>query len=178
MAKLPAGSSQEQIPEMLQAMLAERFKLTLHRSTKEQSMYALVAAKSGPKLKAAEIQTKGGPGQGEPTKDGAPPPRGAMMMMMMGPEGAHLRAPSATLSSLAETISRFTERPVIDMTGIQGQYDFDLVFTPETVRGMPGGARGPMPPPGGGERRGAERLEHAVGPLVHERPRGHLLAPQ
>jgi uncharacterized protein (TIGR03435 family) len=73
-------------------------------------------------------------------------------MMMIDPAGAHLKAPSATLATLAEMISRFTERPVVDMTGIQGQYDFDLVFAPETMRGMPGGARGPMPPPGEGGR--------------------------
>ena len=43
-------------------------------------------------------------------------------------------------------ISRFSERPVLDMTGIPGQYDFDLVFAPENMRGMPGGPRGGPPP--------------------------------
>src|SRR6476620_8172887 len=41
-AKLPEGSSREQIPEMLQALLAERFKLALHRETKELPVYGLV----------------------------------------------------------------------------------------------------------------------------------------
>jgi len=150
MAKLPDGASQDQIPEMLQALLADRFKLTLHRDTKEHAIYALVAGKGGPKLKPAEVPA------GDVAPAGANPGRGSMprnaVMMQMDAAGAHLKAPSATLPVLAEMISRFSERPVVDITGIQGQYDFDLVFAPETMRNMPGAARVPMPPPGGGER--------------------------
>jgi uncharacterized protein (TIGR03435 family) len=56
-AKLPDGASKDQIPEMLQALLAERFKLQLHRDNKEHAVYALVVGKGGPKLKPAEVQT-------------------------------------------------------------------------------------------------------------------------
>jgi uncharacterized protein (TIGR03435 family) len=161
-AKLPAGSSQDQIPEMLQILLAERFKLSLHRDTKEHAIYALVAAKSGPKLKPAEVPT-GEPAADGTTRNGAVP-RGAVSMMM-GPDGAHLKAPSATLSTLTEMISRFSERPVVDMTGIQGQYDFDLVFSPETTRGMQMAVRGPMPPPGGGERSPADAPVERAGSI-------------
>lgn len=158
-AKLPAGSSKDQIPEMLQDLLAERFKLALHRDTKEHAIYALVAGKGGPKLKPAEAPA---PDVAAPEK--GVPPRGAMMMMM-SPGGAHLKAPSSTLANLAEMISRFSERPVVDMTGIQGQYDFELVFTPETMRGMPGGMRGPMPPPGEGERPPADPPAERAGSI-------------
>ena len=148
-AKLPDGASKDQIPEMLQTLLAERFKLSLHRDTKEHAIYALVVGKGGPKLKPAEVQTGD-----DATPGGAPGGRGGLprgaMSMMIDPAGAHLKAPSATLSTLAEMISRFSERPVVDYTGIQGQYDFDLVFAPETMRNMPGG-KGMMMPPGGGE---------------------------
>jgi uncharacterized protein (TIGR03435 family) len=166
-AKLPDGASQDQIPEMLQALLAERFKLAVHRDTKEHAIYAMVVAKGGPKLKAADPQAglpdlpgekgpagdkaieKGGPIEKGP---GSAPGRGFMprgaMMMRMGPGGANLKAPNATLDNLAEIISRFTERPVVNMTEIKGQYDFDFSFMPEAMHGMPGGRR-PMPPPGG-----------------------------
>ena len=70
--------------------------------------------------------------------------------MRMDPAGAHLTTPSATLANVADAISRFTERPVIDMTGIEGRYDFDLVFSPETMRGMRVMAGGAMPPAAGG----------------------------
>jgi uncharacterized protein (TIGR03435 family) len=137
-AKFPAGATEEQVPEMLQSLLAERFKLALHRETKEHGIYALVPAKNGPKLKPAEIAT------------GAPSgPRRGNLSIMVGPDGAHLKAPSATLANLAEMLSRFSERPVVDMTGIEGQYDFDLVFAPETMRNV--GGPGRMGPPPGGE---------------------------
>jgi uncharacterized protein (TIGR03435 family) len=125
-AKFPGGATEDQVPEMLQALLAERFKLTAHKESKEHNVYALVAGKNGPKLKPAEVPT-----------GASRPPRGNMQIMV-GPDGAHLKAPSATLANLAEMLSRFSERPVLDMTGIEGQYDFDLVFAPENLRNMPG----------------------------------------
>ncbi len=162
-AKLPDGSSKEQIPEMLQNLLAERFKLTLHKETKHRDIYALVVGKNGPKLKPAEVSTAG-PAPAEPPPAGAKVRPGNMprnaMFIQMGPEGAHLKAPSATLTNLAGMLSRFTERPVIDMTGIQGEYDFDLVFSPETMRHVRVGA-GPMPPPGAGGPPGAAAGEHS-----------------
>ena len=51
LAKLPEGASSGQVPEMLQALLAERFKLAVHRESKEHAVYALVVGKNGPKLK-------------------------------------------------------------------------------------------------------------------------------
>jgi uncharacterized protein (TIGR03435 family) len=52
-AKMPEGSKKEDAPQMLQALLEERFKLTTHRTTAEHSVLALVVGKGGPKLKAS-----------------------------------------------------------------------------------------------------------------------------
>jgi uncharacterized protein (TIGR03435 family) len=104
-------------------------------------VYALVVGKNGPKLTPAEVQTP------EPNESQRPP-RDAVMMRM-SPDGAHLKARSATLSRLADMISRFTERPVIDMTDIKGQYDFDLTFMPETMQRMPMMMQAPGPKGGG-----------------------------
>jgi uncharacterized protein (TIGR03435 family) len=146
-AKLPAGASQDQIPEMLQDLLTERFKMATHRETKEHPIYALVVAKGGPRLKPAETAT--------PEPSGAPPNfgkgpvgRGAIMMMV-NPDGVQLKAAAASLAALADMISRFSERPVVDMTGVQGQYEFDLVFAPEAMHAMPGLLK-TGPPPGDG----------------------------
>lgn len=170
-AKLPAGSSEDQIPEMLQTLLADRFKLTLHRETKEHAIYALVVAKGGPHLTPAEVPT------GEAAPGGNGVRRGAgrgLMMMRMGPDGVHLKAASSTLAGLGEMASRFTDRPIVDMTGIQGQYDFDLVFSPETMRNMPGGMmRGPGPGPGpvgggGGEPKQGADMPSDAGGTIYE----------
>ena len=48
--KMPDGSTVDQAPQMLQALLAERFKLTVHREKKEHPVMALVVGKGGPKL--------------------------------------------------------------------------------------------------------------------------------
>jgi uncharacterized protein (TIGR03435 family) len=54
LAKMPAGAKKEQVPEMVQALLAERFKLTIRKGSAEQSVYALTVAKSGLKLKESD----------------------------------------------------------------------------------------------------------------------------
>jgi uncharacterized protein (TIGR03435 family) len=53
-AKMPEGATKDQVPQMLQALLAERFKLTVHYEKRDLSAYALVVGKDGPKLKEAE----------------------------------------------------------------------------------------------------------------------------
>jgi uncharacterized protein (TIGR03435 family) len=131
-AKLPAGASIEQIPEMMQGLLAERFGLTLRRDTKEQSVYVLAAGKDGPKLKPAEVKADNQP-ETALGPDGKPRP---VVMIAFPASGIVIRAPAASLPVLAETMSRFTERPVVDMTGLEGQYQFELTFAPETLRGV------------------------------------------
>ena len=130
-AKAPADGSMEQVPEMLQTLLAERFKLQLRREPKEQSVYVLTMDAGGPKLKAADsnksadLPTGLGP-------DGRPRP---VMQYSMSNSGITLMAPAATLATVAEFLSRMMERPVVDMTGLTGQFDITLPFMPEIFRG-------------------------------------------
>jgi len=161
-AKFPAGATEDNVPEMLQALLAERFKLILHKDSQERPVYAMVVGKNGPKLKAAEVQTNAPTdGGANPSAHGvtvstpiggsSPPAlrpsgpvrRGGAMMMSMAANGMTFNAPSATIAQLAEALSRFTERPIQDATGIDGQYEFELTFMPETMRGI----QRRMPPP-------------------------------
>ncbi len=55
-AKIPDGVSKDQVPEMLQALLAERFKLSIHRDSKDQSVFALVVGRNGSKLQRSAPQ--------------------------------------------------------------------------------------------------------------------------
>lgn len=143
-AKLARDASPDQIPEMMQTLLAERFKLDLRRDTKEQSVYALTVGPGGPRLKPSERKAE----DRLPTAvgtDGKPRPA---MMMAFSPAGVVLTAPSANLASFVELMSRFTARPVVDMTGLEGQYEFKLTFAPETMPAGFGidGASGPQGP--------------------------------
>jgi len=117
-------------------LLADRFQLTLHRETKEQSVYALLVAKNGPKLQ--ESQTKDGQ-----AKEGTGP-RGPMMRMGRG----ELSGQGVALDMLTRTLSSQLGRTVIDRTGLKGNFDFKLTWTPD-----PGQSAGP---PGGGPPPGAD----------------------
>ncbi len=155
-ARIPAGATKADFRMMLQNLLAERFKMVHHKESKEQSVYALVVMKGGPKLResakvdpAAEKDAP--PPQGPPPmgKDGRPmmPKGGRGMMVMFGPKGLHLQAGRSSMEQFAAMLSNQLGRPVLDMTGLKGEYDYELDFSPEGLpglRGMPA-----MPPPGG-----------------------------
>jgi len=167
LAKLPEGAPREEVPQMLQTLLAERFKLTVHRETKEHSMYALVVGKNGPKLKPAEADPQplhnGGPpkpGYGEGgrmamPRDGMPVMGGRGPMMMFNGRG-HIGAKAMSMQGLAEMLARQLDRPVVDQTELKGTYDFTLDYTPEEGQGMrlPGLPPPPPPAPGGEARDG------------------------
>jgi len=158
-AKLPAGASQDQVPAMLQTLLAERFKLALHRESKEIPVYALIVDKGGPKVKEADPKAlaaaaaTGGPrfaGNGPP-----PPPPGAggrgmpagTFLMRLGDGGARHMQGMMTMSGLTNMLSNFLDRPVLDMTGLTKTYDIELAWMPDD-REQLRGPMGMMPPPG------------------------------
>lgn len=151
-AKIPPDTNKEQFALMLQSLLADRFNLTLHRETKDLPLYELVVAKSGPKLKpyvddpnAAPMPPPGTPLQ--MGKDGFPkiPPGANIMMMMNG--RIRMGASKQTIARLADTLSGQLGKPVVDKTGLTGEYDFTLDFSTEGLA-QPGFAPPPPPPPG------------------------------
>ncbi len=132
-AKLPPGAAADQIPEMLRALLVERFKLEIRRDRKEQNVYALMVGNGGAKLKPAELKAD----NNAPKALGPDGKPRDLMMFGNTPGGKFITAPSASVASLVGLMSRFTARPVIDMTGIEGLYEFKLIFAPEIDPGLP-----------------------------------------
>jgi uncharacterized protein (TIGR03435 family) len=107
-AKAADGAPSDQTMPMLQKLLADRFKLTMHRVTKEIPVYELVAAKNGPKLKEVEAG-------GSKTNRG----RG------------HIDAQRMSMKRLSELLALQMDRPVLDATGLKGVFDFTLDWTPD-----------------------------------------------
>lgn len=107
--------TRDQFRQMMQALLADRFKLKFHRETKEMPVYALVVAKGGPKFK---------PSAPEAIPSGHFGVNGRNQNMVLT---------KASMNSLAEGINNilFPNRPVIDKTGLTGTYDLTLEATPE-----------------------------------------------
>jgi uncharacterized protein (TIGR03435 family) len=104
-AQFPPHSSADRVPQMLQALLADRFKLTTHRETRELPIYALLAAKGGPKFKAAETST-GVTSDSNRTR-------------------WHVVA-KVTMPRFAEFLTDEAGRPVVDKTNLNGAYDLTL----------------------------------------------------
>jgi uncharacterized protein (TIGR03435 family) len=140
MAKIPDGASNDQIPQMIQSMLAERFKLVMHRESKEQPVYGLIVAKTGSKLQPASTDADpplpDTPGtkalytpQGDARVDEnlniaiTDGPYGPMRTIKGkdGRGGSELSR--VTMPALAELLSgQHLDRPVVDMTNLKGSY--------------------------------------------------------
>ena len=108
---------------MLQHLLAERFKLVVHKETKILPTFDLVIGKDGSKMKKAPAGEK--PEEGAPNPDAKRHPG----MMMMSPNS--VEGTSLPVASLVDQLSATLQHTVIDKTGLTGKYDFALKFTPE-----------------------------------------------
>jgi uncharacterized protein (TIGR03435 family) len=111
-AKIPDGVPEHQVPQMLQTLLADRFKLALHRESRVLPVYALTVGKNGSKLKATESAT----GISSDTNRG----------------GIQVNA-RVSIPSFAEFLSIQLGRPVIDRTGLTGTFDIRVNWAPDPV---------------------------------------------
>ena len=178
-ATLPEGATKADLPIMIRHLLEDRFALIYHHETRQLAGYELVVAKSGPHL----------------TKSTGPPPdpaipRGPMFEVKNGvpqfskdagsgqlwyDSTAIWRGRNKTLKALASDLANHLDGPVMDATGLKGEYDYTLTFTP-----VPKSAQGivlsPLPPPAspdptaGGDEASAP-MEH---PLLRDALREQL----
>ena len=180
-AKIPQGASKDQVPEMFQALLAERFKLVIHRGTANLPVYALVVAKGGLKVKEPTSE----PGAQSPSTDPDTPPSldgfygniqsrtipnangGDSVTMISNPRMGTVRqtgdpyrvqrweASNISFAGLADLLDHVAplSLPVIDMTGLKGRYQLVLEVS---LRDLPG-ARRRIPAPAANHRKRAIR---------------------
>jgi bla regulator protein blaR1 len=128
-AKAEGTPSQEMMNgPMLQVLLEDRFKLKIHRETREVAVYELTVAKGGPKMQPLR---EGSCIPFDPTS----PPRLASGQRPCGVVGisppgrsAHYEFPGFSLNDLSKFLPRLLGRPVIDKTGLTGVFDFHLEF--------------------------------------------------
>ena len=106
-AKTAVPVPESQLRVMLQALLADRFKVALHRESNTIAGYALVVGKNGPKLRASEDESE-------------PELRGQL----------HIEARGYSMQGLAELLSMALRTYVADMTGLEGRYNFAIVISP------------------------------------------------
>ena len=141
LARIPAGATPDQLPQMLQSLLADRFRLVAHRETRPLPAYALIVAKGGPRMKRAASDS----GEPQPVDTGrildslwsgeaAERPFGLTASHVDGAD-LHLEFAKLPLSALAQIVASYLRTPVIDDTRLAGTYqatlDFSIGSSPE-----------------------------------------------
>ena len=133
-ANLPDGGTPDQIPAMVKDLLATRFQLKAHTERRDFPVYALAVSRGGLRIK--------------PATGGAPAPTpGAVNVQASGSAAGinldlgggtsfsladnKIEAKNITLAQLADTLSRFTDRKVIDATNTAGRWDVTVDLTQE-----------------------------------------------
>lgn len=111
-ATFPPGTTKEQTALMLQALLAERLNLRIHRETKQFPAYVVVVAKSGLLIHRAEK------GTGTAGSTG-------IQSAAFGKSGTFIRG-KISVSLLVGLLARSLNRPMFDLTGLEGDYDIRL----------------------------------------------------
>ena len=141
-ATLPENVSPDQVPEMFQSLLADRFAMKVHRETKEFPVYALTIAKTGLKVKELPPDPAPDPNAKPQAFEVAATGSGNGVDVNLGGGSSfslgnnRLEVKKITVTALADLLSRFVDRPVVDMTSLKGRYDVTLEIAPEDYTPM------------------------------------------
>jgi uncharacterized protein (TIGR03435 family) len=142
-ANIPQTTAPAHVPLMVRALLADRFNLVVHTEMRNMPVYVLTYARDdkrlGPQLTTStqrcQAEIDGGPLRAPVTRvgeDGKP-----VCGMMMGP--AKIRGGGLTIKFLANALTVYSGRMVVDRTGLEGPFEFELTYA--------SAARGGGPPP-------------------------------
>jgi uncharacterized protein (TIGR03435 family) len=139
------GSGPTPLQLMLRALLAERFKLVVRNESRELPTYALVLARSdsrlGPRLIRSTVDCaamSAARGRGDAPPPGPPSPDERPTCGMRIGFG-NLSAGGVTVSQFANSVAMFVNRTVLDRTGLDGNFDIDLTWTPDQMPPRPAG---------------------------------------
>jgi uncharacterized protein (TIGR03435 family) len=146
----PVGSVME-LQQMLQPLLADRFKLAVHREMREMNALVLLLARNdgklGPKMKKTQSQCDGlGTTPRSQTverpKPNEAPPCG------IGPGGAgRIVGTGLDMPTIVGLLVPSQGKPILDQTGLDGRYDIDVTYTPEAFSAAAlAQRRGTLPP--------------------------------
>jgi uncharacterized protein (TIGR03435 family) len=135
------GINFETMRPLLRSLLADRFKLKVHNETRQMPIYALVKARSdgtlGPSMKPSSADCAalmGRRGGGPPPAPPAPgQPGDCSFIIGIG----KMSVGGMPISNLATALSPMVGRIVLDKTGLTGNYNYELTYSPEQLSGLP-----------------------------------------
>ena len=136
-AKFPEGVVEGQFPQMLQALLRDRFKLQAHRESRESPVYALEVAPGGLKITAVPDDTpKDAPFSVTSSGD----QNGVSVDLGQGSSftftNTKLELRRVLIPALVDTLGRFMDRPILNLTKLDGRYNISFPITPEEYMPM------------------------------------------
>jgi uncharacterized protein (TIGR03435 family) len=165
-ATFPPGATKDDVPEMLQSLLAERWKLAFHNEQREQQVLALVVGKDGSKLQPSPAETPAdatnNTNRPDPIQVSGDPLKGmtirgsgqtGALKLSVTPDGIiHMTAERLTMTQLADSLVQFIGRPVVDQTGLTGNYQvaFELSQADVLAAARAAGMQIPGAPGAGG----------------------------
>jgi len=128
---------------MLRNLLADRFKLVVHRELREMPAYALVNAKTdgtlGPQMRRSEIDCEAEAARAFAAKrGGAPPGQKPIVRCRISTNAGRIVGTGTTISELMRRLSAPLGRPVVDRTGLSGSFDLELQWSPDQTADTPG----------------------------------------
>jgi uncharacterized protein (TIGR03435 family) len=150
-ATIPENSPPDSLSAMLRALLEDRFKLRTHRESREFPVYGLEVASGGSKLVRLPDEA---PSDAPFTVSSGGDARGAAVDLGQGSSlllgNNRFDAKKVTMVTLADILARFVDRPVVDMTKLEGRYDVAFEVPPDDFIAMmirsAVAAGAPMPP--------------------------------
>jgi uncharacterized protein (TIGR03435 family) len=149
-AKAEGNASQTQVLLMLQALLAERFKLRMRNETRQLPIYALVMARSDGKIGSRLRPSSEGDCLKVPPLGGGPPPPSDRSHPFCGvlytPTG-YWTGRGVSMEALASNLARVVSRVVLNRTGLAGIFDMDLQWTDLMALLQPGAPAADAPAP-------------------------------
>ena len=114
---IPPGLSRMELEAkvyaMLRSLLEDRFKLVIRREVKEVPVYAIVVSKGGSKLRKANVDE-------DHCEDSKIP-----CHLISGGQGRGVHAKAASLPDITSFVENWSDRPIIDKTGLTGLYEID-----------------------------------------------------
>lgn len=114
-ARLPKGGTKEQVPEMMQSLLAERFQMLSHRATVEQPAYALIVSGDGHTLQEVAADPVEEP-------QNSAKPRGKGLTHTRHSDSVTIGYTHITMAQFAQELNQYVDRPVLDGTDLKGIY--------------------------------------------------------
>jgi len=116
-ASMSRQAREDKMRLMLQALLADRFKLAMRHESREMPVYAVVVGKSGSKLRKAAIDEKDCPaGRGQ---------EGTSCHVITGGMGRGMHGKAVSVADIVQFVENWSDRPVIDKTGVDGLFEID-----------------------------------------------------